>query len=141
MDEIRVIFKGKVQPKERPRCGRNGHFYTPKKTHDFETAFGYTAKAAMKGKTPCDCPLRVVMFWMRPVPKSWSKKKRAEALGGSIRPTTKPDVDNAVKGVLDACNCIVWTDDSLICSLQIIKTYAEEEGVVLHINSMEGKCA
>jgi len=36
MVEHLIVILGKVQPKERPRKGRYGNFYTPKATQDFE---------------------------------------------------------------------------------------------------------
>ena len=58
-------------------------------------------------------------------PKSFSKKKTARALDGLIQPTTKPDLDNVAKTVLDALNGVAWRDDSEITSLTVMKTYGE----------------
>jgi len=38
----------------------------------------------------------------RPIPKSFSKKKAALAEAGQEQPTTKPDIDNYIKGIKDA---------------------------------------
>ena len=49
-----------------------------------------------------------VIFHM-PMPKSWSKKKRAKMNGQPHK--QKPDVDNLLKALLDACkkeDCTVW---------------------------------
>ena len=58
------------------------------------------------------------------MPKSWSGKRRAAALSGELRPTTRPDVDNYVKAALDAINEIVVRDDSLVVELTAAKRYA-----------------
>ncbi|MBO8442602.1 MAG: RusA family crossover junction endodeoxyribonuclease [Spirochaetes bacterium] len=58
-------------------------------------------------------------------PKSFSKKKRKAALAGELRPTTKPDLDNVAKTILDALNGVAWKDDSEITTLAITKRYSE----------------
>jgi Holliday junction resolvase RusA-like endonuclease len=50
----------------------------------------------------------------RHIPKSWSKKKRAQAMAGQIRPTGTPDLSNLVKQIEDCANKHLWRDDSLI---------------------------
>ena len=57
-----------------------------------------------------------------PIPKSWSERKRMEALAGALRPP-KPDLDNLVKAVLDGCNKIVYEDDQQVYSIWAKKVY------------------
>ena len=47
------------------------------------------------------------------------------ALAGEIFPTSKPDVDNVIKGIFDAMNEIVWRDDKQVVDLTVKKRYAE----------------
>lgn len=50
----------------------------------------------------------VIVFNM-PMPKSWSKKKKAEMIGKPHQ--QKPDLDNLVKALFDAClaeDCEIW---------------------------------
>jgi len=60
-------------------------------------------------------------------PASWSKKKRLSMLGEAHR--HKPDADNVAKGVIDA----LWKDDSGIASLSIIKSWGEQDKLVIEI--------
>ncbi len=53
--------------------------------------------------------------------KSWSKKKKNEMVGRSK--VTKPDIDNLIKTVLDACNGHVWKDDNQITEITSSKRY------------------
>ena len=46
------------------------------------------------------------------MPKSWSKKKKLLKLGTPH--TSKPDLDNLIKNILDRGNNILWEDDKNI---------------------------
>ena len=70
-------------------------------------------------------PLSVSVAISVGIPDSWSKKKRAAALSGEIRPTGKPDFDNTTKLICDALNGIVWKDDAQITDARFSKRYAE----------------
>lgn len=56
--------------------------------------------------------LRICAFF--PVPRSKSKRWKAEALAGEIRPTKKPDLDNLAKFLKDCLTGIFWRDDAQI---------------------------
>ncbi len=71
-----------------------------------------------------------------PFLKSLSKKKiqQYEADDIQIYKTTKPDLDNLEKMLWDACNGVVFNDDSLICSKQSIsKKYGRIPCIKLRI--------
>ena len=71
--------------------------------------------AARSGpETPAEVPVRLGLRIYRSIPKSWSKKKRERADAGAIRPVTKPDISNILKGVEDALNGLWYHDDSQI---------------------------
>ena len=59
------------------------------------------------------------------MPKSWSKKKKAEYLDEYHRQV--PDVDNLFKALADA----IYEDDSAICDVRIRKIWAEVGAVVI----------
>ena len=119
--------------KGRPRFGK-GRVWTPKRTSAFEKSLGWQAKTAMKGKPPLQGPLMVSMDAHFPIPKSWSKRDRAAALIGTIRPKSRPDLDNCFK-CLDALNNIVWLDDAQIVDAEIHKFYSVKP--LLHIEVTE----
>lgn len=63
--------------------------------------------------------------FMIPMPKSWSKEKRAEMY---CKPhTQKPDIDNLVKGILDA----VYEDDSCVHEIHAKKLWAHEGAILI----------
>jgi Holliday junction resolvase RusA-like endonuclease len=74
---------------------------------------------------PFDVPIGVeVLFVFSPL-SSWSKKKKALLDEGAIiYKETKPDLtDNLMKGLFDALNGIVFTDDARVCKVESKKIY------------------
>jgi len=44
---------------------------------------------------------------------------------GVLRPTTKPDIDNLVKGIKDSLSKFLWYDDSQVTELVARKLYSD----------------
>ena len=68
-----------------------------------------------------------------PIPKYFKKKEIVAAELGLIKPITKPDADNLIKGYLDAFNDNIYIDDSLIYSLNVTKYYSIKPRVVINL--------
>lgn len=85
-----------------------------------------------------DKPLKAEITVFMPIPKSFSKKKKALALEGILRPTVKPDCDNIAKNINDALNRIVYNDDKQIVSLRVNKVYSNDEYVRVNISEIGG---
>ena len=47
------------------------------------------------------------------------------AVDGVLRPTTKPDIDNLVKGIKDSLSKFLWYDDSQVTELVARKLYSD----------------
>lgn len=60
-----------------------------------------------------------------PMPKSWSKKKRAEMDGKPHQ--SKPDKDNLEKALMDA----LFTDDSHIWDSRVTKLWGETGKIII----------
>ena len=137
MHILTISVSGAPQGKGRPRFRKaTGFAYTPERTRSYEGMLRHEAVDAMAGRTPLSGPLGVVMTAVFPVAESWSKKMRAAALSGAMRPTKTPDADNLLK-VLDAFNGIVWNDDKQVVEAQIKKVYGDRprvEVAVFHID-------
>lgn len=69
-------------------------------------------------------PLKVTMEFDMPIPKSWSRVRRLNAIGSPHKVT--PDCDNLIKMICDTFNGILWRDDAVIYELKARKCYAEE---------------
>lgn len=120
-------------PKSRPRFNTNtGRAFTDDKTRIFENlvSLAYGARHYFD-----DSYIRIRMKFKFEVPKSYSKKKRIEALEGKIRPT-KADIDNYIKSVLDGLNGKAFKDDRYIYAILAEKEYAEEASIEVTIESI-----
>ena len=113
--------------KGRPRMSvRGGHprAYTPEKTVRYENLVRTTFMNDYPDAVPIDVPVRVDIYAFFPIPKSWSKKKKASAVDGFV--SKKPDIDNIVKAVFDGLNGVAWTDDSLVSEVHAWKKYTKD---------------
>jgi Holliday junction resolvase RusA-like endonuclease len=129
-----IHIPGVMRGKQRPRFSRQtGRAYTPEQTVNLEAHIKQCALAQV-GQPRLVGALAVAMEIAVPVPASWPKRKRAEALSGMIRPTGKPDLDNCAKS-LDALNEIVWRDDAQIVAMVVTKHYADAAGTVLRVRA------
>lgn len=122
---------------------------TPQKRHRTTTRGGFArnydpsarAKKQFVAKLKCqDKPSRqalsvqIVFYIERP--KSHLTTKGKLRKGVNSLHISKPDLDNLAKFVLDACNGILWVDDSQIWCLALEKVYTVGEPRIL-INIQE----
>lgn len=84
-------------------------------------------------------PIHLRAYFYLPIPKSFSKKKINLAINQSIVPTTRPDLDNYIKNILDACNKIIWRDDSQIVALHSSKYYSDVPRTEIIIEEINGQ--
>jgi Holliday junction resolvase RusA-like endonuclease len=131
---MRVDFTIHTAPvsKQRPRLGKGGCVYTPSKTKVFENivALSYGNRPSFDDKY-----IRIRLKFKFEVPKSYSKKRRLEALEGKIRPT-KADIDNYIKAVLDGLNKKAWKDDRYIVGILAEKEYSEKSCIEVSIETV-----
>ena len=132
---------GTPRGKQRPRVVRqNGRTisFTPDQTVQYENLVRWCYKTAENSKRfPDDMPLKVIINAYYEIPKSASKKKRAQMLDGELRPTKKPDADNIAKIICDALNGIAYRDDAQVVTCIIQKWYSEEPSVSVEIEEIE----
>lgn len=124
---------GDVVGKGRPRFARTKAggvaTRTPEKTKSYEGKLAYAAQQAMGDGPLIDAPVEVMIRVTVAVPESWPAWKRALALSGGVRPTSKPDSDNVVKIVFDAMNGVVYRDDVQSVDHTFSKRYGERPGL------------
>lgn len=141
---IQFTIPGQPVAKGRPKFSSAGGFvkaYTPAKTREYEGRIAALATRAMAGREPSARPIEVLLELRMEIPASWTKAKRLAASLGTVRATKKPDADNVLKGVKDACNGIVWVDDSQVVVITVRKLYHAEPCVVIAVREVEGESA
>ncbi|AEV24609.1 holliday junction resolvase [Azospira oryzae PS] len=136
---IAFVIPGAPVGKGRPKFARRGSFtvaYTPEKTASYENLVKVKAEQAMAGRPVIEGAVSVVIWLYVTPPASWSQKKQRAALEGAILPTSKPDVDNVVKGIFDACNDIVWRDDKQACDVVVKKRYSDTARATVQVREL-----
>jgi Holliday junction resolvase RusA-like endonuclease len=137
-DAIMIItVLGTPIAKARPRFYRRGNFvgvFNPQET--IESRFLYEVKTQW-GRGPLEGPLKVKCRFCMPIPKSTSKKKVELMLAGEIQHTSRPDLSNLIKFFEDACNFVLWKDDSQIVTLIASKFYDLEPKTEIEIEEGE----
>lgn len=122
---VRIFFvvPGEPVPKARPRFtmqGGKARTYTPTSSAAYETTIGLLAHAAMHGREPLQGAVHVQVQAFFPVPRTWSKKRKAAASWHASR----PDLDNVVKAALDGLNRVAFADDGQVASVYATKAYS-----------------
>lgn len=130
---IRSLFiPGEPVSKGRARVApHGGRPYTPAKTRAYERQVGLVAMASGVRLVEGPVGLDVVAIW--PIPASWPKARREQALVVPEPKASRPDADNVVKAVLDGLNGVAWVDDAQVAQLRIRKVYGPEAGVHVRI--------
>ncbi|XWN29740.1 MAG: RusA family crossover junction endodeoxyribonuclease [Devosia sp.] len=114
---------GRPVPWARPRK-RGGkplkkRFFNTPEHENHMTLVQVCARNAMRGRPLIDRPVLLSCLFFFPWPKGTSEKAKAESRG--IMMVARPDTSNLVKLVEDACNNVVWRDDSLVHYAAILK--------------------
>lgn len=125
---IRFEIPGEPVSKARPRHG-NGHTYTPTKTKNFEKLVGMKYKAA--GGEIFEGPVSVTIAVWYQVRPSWPKYKRTAMIGQPH--TSKPDLDNVIKSILDGLNGSAWEDDAQVSKVRAAKHWYDGEPMTIVI--------
>jgi len=132
INAVRFTIPGIPVAKGRARVttiGGHARAYTPAKTVAYESTVALFARQAMGAAEPISGPVAVSIVATWPIPPSWPKKRREAARWK----TSKPDADNVAKAIGDACNGIVWADDSQVVDLRCVKLYGPVPGVVVEV--------
>lgn len=135
---VSITIPGPPVAKGRAKLRRRGAFvqsYTPAKTRHYEDLIRCEALDAMGGRPAIDEPCSVTVTAYVPAPKSLRGQKRIEAMEGSIKPVTRPDLDNYAKCALDGCNAILFRDDSLVTDLIVRKRYSERPRLTITVET------
>ena len=144
MTEIHFTIPGKVQAKQSAKFRNAGKFiqsYQPLKVINYANWVKQCFMSEYPKHNPMifegkELAIKTIAFFE--IPKSKSKKFKAQALKGEKRPMTKPDTDNIAKNIKDALNKIAFPDDSQIVLEIIEKRYDEIPRAEVYIKEING---
>lgn len=128
---IRIEIPGRIVAKQSVRFTRAGHRYQPDEVVNYHALIATLGIEAMNGQPPIDGAVDVEITVMLSKPRSWSqrRKERFEHC------TTKPDLDNACKAVLDGLKGIVLADDKNVTDLRCRKRYGPLDKVIVTVEA------
>lgn len=143
---IECYIPGQAVPQLRPRIVRKGQHYglaEQQKVREWKAyvRFIFASEAQKKGWQASKRPIVLSLTFYMQAPSSFSRKKQIVAMSGEIHPTAKPDLDNLIKGVIDALNGTAWIDDSCIVELRAKKQYSETPGVIIEVEECNAYAA
>lgn len=139
MGDVVFIVPGTPVGKGRPRFAKVGgavRTYTPEKTATYENLVKIKAQEAMAGRPVIVGPVDVSIYLVIIPPASWSQKKQRDAMAGEIHPTSRPDIDNVLKGVMDACNEVVFRDDKQVVNVWVSKRYGQSAQATVRVREL-----
>lgn len=123
----KIKIPGRPVPKARPRTTKTGHTYTPKKTREEEARIRSLWKFPTSKKA-----VEIDLLFTMEIPKSWPKYKKQDP--GPH--TSRPDIDNLTKLILDALNGKAYEDDSQVVGISVWKEYGEEPGTEITLHEL-----
>lgn len=131
---IELEFLGKPIPNVRHRtCGRRA--YDPQSQLKKKLKWGcYPQMECQDVSKIFDNPVEVDILLIFEIPKSYSKKRKAETLNKFK--TSKPDVDNCAKFYLDVLSGVAYADDQQVSKLTIAKVYGETAKTLIKIKPL-----
>jgi Holliday junction resolvase RusA-like endonuclease len=131
---LTIVLMGAPVAFARTRISRTGGLFTPMPQRNAAATLRVIAQTEMQaaGIATYHEPISLILRAELPIPASWSKKKRAAAILGIVRPG-RPDLDNIVKLCSDALNHVAYADDALIAELRAEKRYGLAPKITLSI--------
>lgn len=109
------------QPVAWMRTGVNRNRFYDRQKKD-KNDYGLLLQAQHQDKTLFKGALEMVVTFYMPIASSFSKKNRANIEGAWHK--FRPDLDNALKFLLDACTGILFDDDCCLVSVIAKKMYS-----------------
>jgi len=134
---IHFIVLGEPKPQKRHRSTRVGPYlrnYDP--SADEKEDFLWMAHQHAPA-TPLTCGIQVVLELYFPRPKSHFNSKGLLKENAPVYKTSKPDIDNLIKFVLDALNHIYYKDDGQVYATIVHKYYTLNPRTEVFINPLE----
>lgn len=154
---IRFTIPGDPISQARPRFTTRGGFVSTYDTKECRNYKKYVRMIALEEAKKCgwiskELPLKMSISVYFEPPKSWSNKKKQAAISGELFHTSKPDVDNLSKIIMDALpdknlsrkrvdptsvDPGLYHDDKQIVLLAVRKMYSDTPRVEVVLDTLE----
>jgi Holliday junction resolvase RusA-like endonuclease len=119
-----------IQPVAFARAGSNGkRRFTPPKQAKYRQDIQVYARQAWKGP-----PSKKAITMSIDIRVLWPKSRRHPS--GYIEKTSRPDIDNYAKEILDSLNGFIYLDDAQVVCLTISKSYSPFQGVYIEAHEL-----
>lgn len=132
---VTFTIPGKPFAKQRPKAavvaGR-ARVYTPQETVSFESKVAEISRPHCPA--PIEGPVKLRIVAVFEIPKSWTKRKQAEAEGQYH--TQKPDGDNIAKAIKDGMNRIAWRDDCQVADVRCVKRWGRYAETYVQVEAL-----
>ena len=119
-------------PASRPRVTRYATFYSKAYT-EFRKDFKELVEA--KRVLMVEGALSMTMLLTVKMPKSWTKKKKAEHKG--TYHTQTPDSDNYAKAIMDSLNGYYYADDAQVSVMTVVKKWGDNGSIQVKIEELD----
>lgn len=110
----------------------------------WRAAIASEARAVFRDTPPATGPIEldVTLGWPRPRAhyRSADPTRGLRADAPTVK-SSKPDIDKAIRAVLDALTGIAYLDDAQVAELRISKHWSDEPGATIAISSIASKPA
>ena len=130
---IRVEIPGRIVAKQSVRFTKTGHRYQPGEIVNYHARCSHFGTQAMAGMAPIVGACRMSAQIVLATPKSWSKKRKARH-NWCI---AYPDLDNALKALLDGLKGVVFGDDKQVVEVLVHKNYGIADKVIVTVEPLE----
>lgn len=133
---VSFTIPGKPFGKKRHRIGTvagRARAFNPEENRSFEQKVAEIARPLFPA--PISGPVRLRIVASFEVPRSWSKKRQAEAMGAYH--TQKPDRDNVEKAIQDGLNRIAWSDDSQVADGRCVKRWGDRSETYVQVEALQ----
>ena len=139
--KLKFTVLGKPQAQQRPKFNSfTKRAHDPKESAEYKSNVRAMATVAVleNNWTMChrEMPVSVNIISYRPIPTSVPMWKKNAAIHGLIPPLGRnADIDNVMKGILDAMNGVVYEDDCQVFKLTGESRYSDVPRVEIEIEA------
>ena len=123
-----ILIPGDPVPLARPRFSSRGVWDSQKQ---LKLALGISLTNQMKNRSVFGVPIQVEIEFVFSIPRSSRGKEPGDWH------SSRPDLDNLIKWVLDIGNTILFTDDCIVSKLIASKSYGSEPKTIITITKLE----